>query len=158
MTMKTLILGMGNPILSDDGVGLQIARALEGKSPDARVTTSQMVGLNLLDHLRGYEKLFLIDALVSGENDPGELKKVPSGVGTRHLFTSHGLDFFDLLELGKNLGFQMPEVAAIYGIEIENPVSFGEELSPLLLEKLPGLIQAIAEDIRSSLNGLPFLT
>ena len=103
-------------------------------------------------HLRGYEKLFLIDALVSGKNDPGELEKVPSGEGTRHLFSSHGLDFFDLLELGKNLGLQMPEVAGIYGIEIENPVSFGEKLSPPLLEKLPGLIQAIAEDIRSSLN------
>jgi hydrogenase maturation protease len=152
MTMKTLILGMGNPILSDDGVGLCIARALEGKIPNARVVTTQMVGLNLLDHLRGYEKLFLIDALVSGKNVPGELKKVPSGEGTRHLFSSHGLDFFDLLELGKNLGLQMPEVAGIYGIEIENPVSFGDELSPPLLEKLPGLIHSIAEDIRSSLN------
>ena len=143
---------MGNPILSDDGVGLHIAQALEGKIPNARVATTPMVGLTLLDHLRGYEKLFLIDALVSGKNDPGELEKVPSGEGTRHLFSSHGLDFFDLLELGKNLGLQMPEVAGIYGIEIENPVSFGEKLSPPLLEKLPGLIQAIAEDIRSSLN------
>jgi hydrogenase maturation protease len=150
--MKTLILGMGNPILSDDGVGLLVARALEGKIPDAEVLTTTMVGLNLLDHVRGYERLFLIDALVSGRNNPGEVRKVPTGEGTRHLFSSHGLDFFDLIELGKNLGFQMPEVAGIYGIEIENPVAFGEALSPPLQEKLPGLIHIISEDIRSTLD------
>jgi hydrogenase maturation protease len=150
--MKNLIMGMGNPILSDDGVGLVVAGALEGKIPDTRVVTTPMVGLNLLDQVKGFEKLFLIDALVSGRNHPGEWEKVPSGEGARHLFSSHGMDFFDLVELGGNLGFQMPEVVGIYGIEIENPVAFGETLSPPLREKLPGLIQAIAADIRSALE------
>ena len=91
--------------------------------------------------------------MVSGKNDPGELKKVPSGEGTRHLFSSHGLDFFDSARIRENnLGLQMPEVAGIYGIEIENPVSFGEELTPPLAEKLPSLIESIRQDIQINLT------
>ena len=150
--MKILILGMGSPILSDDGVGLLIARALEEKIPNADIVTTSMVGLNLLDQVLGYDKLFLIDALVSGESSPGTLKKLKSGEGTAHLFTSHGLDFFTLLALGKQMGLKMPVVGAIYGIEIENPVSFGEELTPPLAEKLPSLIESIRQDIQINLT------
>jgi hydrogenase maturation protease len=150
--MKTLILGMGSPILTDDGVGLVIAQALKERIPTAEVITTPLVGLNLLDLLLGYDKLFLIDALVSGNNCPGELKKLKPGEGTAHLFTSHGLDFFNLLDLGKQLGLKVPEVGAIYGVEIENPVSFGEELSPSLSQKLPSLIQLIHQDIEDSLK------
>jgi hydrogenase maturation protease len=150
--MKILILGMGSPILSDDGVGLVIVRALKERIPNTDVITTTLVGLNLLDQLLGYDKLFLIDALVSGESRPGTLKKLKSGEGTAHLFTSHGLDFFTLLALGKQLGLKMPVVGAIYGIEIENPVSFGEELTPSLAEKLPSLIESIRQDIQINLT------
>ncbi|OGP51177.1 MAG: hypothetical protein A2Y79_03235 [Deltaproteobacteria bacterium RBG_13_43_22] len=150
--MKTLILGLGSPILSDDGVGLVIARALKGKIPQADVMTTPLVGLNLLDLFLDYDKLFLIDALVSKNPHPGELKKLEPGEGTVHLFTSHGLDFFYLLDLGKQLGFNLPEVGAIYGIEIEAPVSFGEALSPALFQKLPSLIRFITKDIEDSLQ------
>jgi hydrogenase maturation protease len=55
--MKVLILGMGNPILSDDGVGLVIARALEGRIEGARIETSPIIGLGLLDMVTGYERI-----------------------------------------------------------------------------------------------------
>lgn len=151
--MKTLILGMGNPILSDDGVGLVIVQALKEKIPDADGLTTALVGLALLDQLLGYDRLFLVDALISGRNSPGDMKKLSPGEGTIHLFTSHGLDFFSLLDLGKQLGLKMPQVEAIYGIEIENSNTFGEGLTPLLSEKLPVLIESIAHDIQTCLAG-----
>ena len=149
---KTLILGMGSPILSDDGVGLLIARALEGKIPNADIVTTSMVGLNLLDQIIGYEKLFLIDALLPGTGSFGEFRKLKPNEGTLHLFSSHGLDFFQLFELGRKLGFAMPELGGIYGIEIGSPVFFGEELSPELAEKLPSLIRSITQDIQSNIH------
>jgi hydrogenase maturation protease len=152
MRMKILIIGLGSPILSDDGVGLVVARALKGKIPAADVMTTPLVGLNLLDLFLDYDKLFLIDALVSENPRPGELKKLKPGEGTAHLFTSHGVDIFNLLDLGKQLGLNLPEVGAIYGIEIEVPVSFGEELSPALFQKLPSLIRFITKDIEDSLQ------
>jgi hydrogenase maturation protease len=163
---KVLIIGMGNPILTDDGVGLLIARAIEGRIPKVEILTTPLVGLNLLDQLQGYDKLFLIDALISQTSSCGQLKKCSLGEGAIHLFTSHGVDFFELLELGRRLGLAMPEVSEVYGIEIENPVAFGEELTPPLSEKIPSLIESITEDIQTHLkypsiinsNGSQYLT
>ena len=53
--MKTLILGIGNPILCDDGVGLHIAHALKSVFPDAAVVTTTMIDLQLLEILTDYD-------------------------------------------------------------------------------------------------------
>jgi hydrogenase maturation protease len=149
--MKTLILGMGNPILSDDGVGLFIARKLQGRLKGVDVVTTAMVGLNMLDLIIGYEKIFLIDASIAKGKRLGQLTKFGEEGATLHLFSSHGVDFFGLLKLGKVLGCKMPQVAGIYGIEIGDAVSFGQELSPELKEKTESITEKIIEDIRSSL-------
>jgi len=145
---KVLILGMGNPILTDDGVGLHIVRSLKGKIQNVETLTTPLVGLNILDQLNGYDLLFLVDALISEKNSIGSIKKLTTGEGTLHLFTSHGIDFFELMELGRKLGLTMPEVGAVYAVEIENPISFGKELTPSLSEKLPALIESITKDIQ----------
>jgi hydrogenase maturation protease len=150
--MKTLVLGMGSPILSDDGVGLFISRRLEGRIPGVDVVSTAMAGLALLDLVAGYEKIFVIDALTTGESSIGNLKKLTDGEGSLHLFSSHGLNFPELISLGKELGFRMPQVAGIYGIEIGEQIAFGEELSPELQEKIESLIESILQDIQCSLN------
>ena len=152
--MKALILGMGNPILSDDGVGLLVARALEGKVPGVNVVTTELVGLSLLDILNGYDKLFLIDAAANKGTSIGELHKLNDGTGSLHLFSSHGVNFPELVQLGKEFGYKMPEVAAIYGIEIGEEALFGEDLSPELARKTDSIIEAISEDINAVLVGL----
>lgn len=145
--MKTLTLGMGNPILSDDGVGLFIARELEGRIEGVDVITTPLVGLNLLDILAGYDKLFLIDAMTAGKS-VGEISKLEEGEGSLHLFSSHGLNFPEIMRLGRELGYEMPEVAAIYGIEIGDEVEFGEGLSSELRAKAEAAIPELIEDIR----------
>lgn len=145
--MKTLILGMGNPILSDDGVGLFIAGKLAGKIQGVDVITTPLVGLNLLDILAGYDKLFLIDAMTIGRS-VGEIAKLEEGEGSLHLFSSHGLNFPEIMRLGRELGYKMPEVAAIYGIEIGHEVAFGEGLSSELKAKAEAAIPELIEDIR----------
>ena len=61
LTMKTLILGMGNPILSDDGVGLALAAMLRNKIRGADVAASAMIGLSLFDLIIGYDTIFIIE-------------------------------------------------------------------------------------------------
>lgn len=155
--MKVLILGMGNPILSDDGVGLIVAEALRGSLPGADVTTSAMIGLGLLDEIVGYDAIFVIDAMTARSVEVGELRRiVPEGQGgTRHLFTSHGINFFELMELGALLNYDMPEVGGVYGIGIGEETDFGERLSPRLAGQLPAVTRAILADI---LSRAPFLT
>lgn len=150
--MRTLILGLGNPILSDDGVGLSVAKRLEGKWSGVDVATTAIVGLGLLDLVKGYDKVFLIDACIRPAKHAGEVIKLAKGDGTLHLFSSHGLDFFQLLRLGKACGYKMPELGGIYGIEIGEEVSFGEEISPELKERLAAITKEIVADLSQTLK------
>jgi hydrogenase maturation protease len=149
--MKVLLLGMGNPILSDDGVGLFIADRLKDRLENVDVMTTATAGLDILDLIRGYDKIFLVDACITKGDIPGEIVKFDhGGKGFLHLFSSHGLNFFELISLGKTLGFEMPEIGGIYGVEIGDEVSFGRELSPELETKAWSIVERICADIESS--------
>ena len=147
--MKTLILGLGNPILCDDGVGFHIARALEGVFPDTEVHTTSMIDLQLLELMNDYERAFIVDALLSNSDGIGTVKKLTPEQGSLHLFSSHGLHFFELLMLGRELQYKVPEIGGIYGIVIKKESSFGTVLSPEIMRKKTAIIQAIAKDIQS---------
>jgi hydrogenase maturation protease len=146
---KTLILGMGNPILSDDGVGLVLAERLKGLIDGVDVAGNSMIDLSLLDDIMGYEVVYLIDAMTTRGGIPGELKKITEddSVGTLHLFSSHGMNFFELMKLGRSLGYDMPKVGGIYGIEIGDDVEFSESLSPQIQEKLDDIEGIICQDV-----------
>ena len=156
ITVKTLILGMGNPILSDDGVGLALAEMLRDRVPGADVAASAMIGLSLFDLIMGYDAIFIIDAMTTKNGKMGELKKIGEDdrCGTLHLFSSHGLNIFELMELGVQCGFDMPRLAAVYGVEIGNEVAFDESLSPELYEKLPAIAAEIIGDMAIVLPSL----
>ncbi|GAB4257658.1 MAG: hydrogenase maturation protease [Deferrisomatales bacterium] len=145
--MKTLVLALGNPILTDDGVGLAVARELEGRLAGADVTTATMVGLDLLELVRGYDRVFLVDALTTRGGRPGEVHELTPEDGTLHLFSSHGVNFFDLLELGRRLGEPVPEVAGVYGIEIGEEVAFGHALSPEVEAGVARAVERICREV-----------
>ena len=63
--MKALILGMGNPILSDDGVGLAMAEMLKDRICGVDVAASAMIGLSLFDLITGYDVIFIVDAMTT---------------------------------------------------------------------------------------------
>ena len=145
---RILILGLGNPILTDDRIGLILTENLKGKFPGADTASIILAGMELLDILAGYDHVFLIDAATGTGGEPGELKEISDGKGALHLFTSHGVNFFNLLEMGRDMGLKMPEPAAVFGIEIGNATDFGTALSPALSAALPSLEIAITERIR----------
>jgi hydrogenase maturation protease len=148
---------MGNPILTDDGVGIVVANALEGKVKGADVATSNMIGLDLLDAITGYDKVYLIDAMCTRDGMVGEVKKISKegGAGTMHLFTSHGIHFFELMELGKRCGLNMPEIGAVYGIEIGDSVCFGNSLTMELQQKIAPIMDIILGDIGATYHVCP---
>jgi hydrogenase maturation protease len=151
---RILILGLGNPILSDDGIGLLLTKNLEGKFPGVECASITLAGMELLDILAGYDHVFLIDAATGTGGKPGELKEISDGKGALHLFTSHGANFFDLLKLGRDMGLKMPEPAAVLGIEIGNATDFGTALSPALQSALPYLETAIIDRIQEIMGSL----
>jgi hydrogenase maturation protease len=151
---RKLILGLGNPILSDDGVGLLLTKRLEGKIPGVEIASITLAGLELLDILAGFDHVFLIDAATGTGGEPGELKEISDGTGALHLFTSHGVNFFEILRIGRDSGLKMPEPEAVYGIEIGNATDFGTSLSPALVSALPALEEEITARIEQRLRAL----
>lgn len=151
---RTLILGLGNPILSDDGIGLILTKKLEGKIPGADTASITLAGLELMDILVGYDHVFLIDAATGTGKEPGELKEICDGKGALHLFTSHGVNFFEIIKMGRDAGLKMPEPAAVFGIEIGNATDFGTALTPAMLTALPHLETAITVRIEEIMSEL----
>ncbi|WP_432820943.1 hydrogenase maturation protease [Trichloromonas sp.] len=151
MSAHTLILGLGSPILSDDGIGIVMARRLKGRIPGVEAATAAMISLDLLEQIAGYRRLFVIDALARPGATPGTLHRLAPESGTLHLFCSHGINFDEILQLGRQLGTPMPEVS-IYGIEIADEIPFGEQLSELMVEQLEGNLAEIERDIREGIE------
>jgi hydrogenase maturation protease len=149
---KTLILGLGNPILSDDGIGLVVAERLKGRVEGVDVISTPLTGLHLLDLLVGYDALFLIDAMITTESPPGELKFISPDEVSLPTLASHGFNLLEILKLGKKLGLSVPELKWVYGITIGRSPAFGEEPSPELMKKVEAMASQIASHIREKLS------
>ena len=148
--MKTLILGFGNPILTDDAVGIRIAEELEGEFPDITVVATSEAGLSILDEVTGYEKLVIIDSIKTGKGKPGELYKLTlEDLKPRSDFSSsHGLDIATAFKLGEKLGYPMPREVSIYAVEVKDNTTFGEECTPEIERSIPLIVGQIIKEER----------
>ena len=145
--MKTLVLGIGNPIVTDDGAGLKIARQIKERNPELEVIEACSGALGLLDDVAGYDKLIIIDSIKTEGGKPGELYKLELEDlnPTLERATSHGLDIASAFKLGEGLGYKMPQSVIIYAVEIKDNTNFGEECTKEVAEKIPLLARRIME-------------
>ena len=150
---KTLILGLGNPILSDDGVGLVVAERLRERVDGVDVISTPLTGLHLLDLMVGYDSVFLIDAMITTESQPGELTFIRPDEISLPTLCSHGFNLLEILKLGKKLGLSVPQLKWVYGITIGRSPAFGEEPSSQLMGKVEAMAAQIADHVKKQLGG-----
>ncbi len=152
--MKTLILGMGNPILSDDGIGIHVARALEGRvnQQGVTVTETSMGGLNLLDLLVNFDRAIIIDAIQTVGGKVGQVYRLEPEVfnATRHASTPHDVNFATALELGKKLGLALPRQIDIFAIEVADVTTFSEKCSPEVERAIPVVADMVMGELATS--------
>jgi len=153
--MKTLILGLGNPILGDDGVGFRVAEELKGRLGQQEVTVMEtsMAGLSLLELLAGYDRAIIVDAIQTVEGKAGQIYRLdPEAFAvTRHAASPHDVNFATALELGNRLGLALPQQIVIFGIEVADASTFSEECTPEVRQAIPICIEMITQE----LNGDP---
>jgi hydrogenase maturation protease len=150
--MKTLILGVGNPILTDDAVGICVANEIKKLSlPHVEVIETSLAGISLLDYVVGYERLIIIDSIKTEKEAPGTLYKLKlEDIGNSATPSySHEMNIRTAIELGRNLGYKMPKIIEIYAIEIKDNTTFGEECNPAVKSKIPGIVDEITKIIKS---------
>ena len=149
--MKTLILGMGNPILSDDGVGIHVARALESRLNQQEITVAEdsLAGLDLLDLLVNFDRAIIIDAIKTRGGKAGQVYRLEAGAfdATRHAATPHDVNFATALELGNKLGLALPQQITIFAIEVEDVTSFSEECTPEVERAIPICVDKVIQEL-----------
>ena len=148
--MNTLILGVGNLILTDDGVGIKVARKLKEENPELEVIETSESGIALLDLVAGYDKLVIIDSIKAEKGKPGDLYKLeledlkPSN----DISSSHGMGIATAFELGRRLGYRMPKCVSIYAVNIKDNLTFGEECTEEVEQRIPSITKQIIEEER----------
>lgn len=147
-----LILGIGNILLKDEGIGVRVAEKMMKMQlpPDVEVMDGGVGGLNLLYYIEGRKKVIVVDA-VKAEAPPGTLfrftdKDLAAKKGVMR--SAHGIDFTDVIAAAQMLG-NKPEEIIFLGIEPES-LAASMELSPLMEKNIPILINLVLKEIKSS--------
>ncbi|MBN2417159.1 hydrogenase maturation protease [bacterium] len=146
---RILILGLGNTILSDDGVGIYVARLIREEVPEscAAVAEASLGGLELLDLMAGYDKVILIDAMVLPDGPPGTVERVNADdLEGGSAMARHQIPFAEALELAVRLNMDVPDDIVIYGIRVTDTMTFSEECTPAVRNAIPGIAARIIRD------------
>jgi hydrogenase maturation protease len=169
--MKTLVLGLGNPILTDDGVGVRVAEAVrDALPPDTSIEVSEasVGGLRLMERVLGYDRVILIDALhnpvgelPAGHHPATSLGRNPGAIHrmtledlqnispTQHSASAHDTSLVTALKMGERVGLSLPKEFVIYAVEVENIIDFGEEPTPAVAQAIPRVTAAVLEELNT---------
>ncbi len=155
--MKILVLGLGNEILSDVGVGLYVARELKKaliNREDTTVAEASLAGLGLLDLLVGYDRAIIIDAIQTKEGKIGQIYRLNSNTfdTTRHTASTHNVNFATALELGRQLGLALPQQIVIFAIEVADVSTFSEECTPKVKKAIPRCAKMVIQEITGKID------
>jgi hydrogenase maturation protease len=155
---RTLVIGLGNPILGDDGVGWKVGEAVQealktsaewsvfqGHQIDIDIECLAEGGLRLMEVMIGYDYVVVIDAITTANHPIGFVSVFPvealpeRAVG--HFASPHNTTLQTALLLGREMGLSLPERVMIIGIEAQKVYDLSEELTPPVKEAVPQAIQ-----------------
>ena len=149
--MKTLVLGLGNLILSDDGAGIRVAQEVGKQLNDPQITVSETsaAGLSLLDSIVGYDKVIIIDAIQTKKGQAGQIYRMKSEDFSfaKHFSSPHQTNLVTALELGKMLGLVMPQEITIFAVEAKDIASFSEKCTPEVERAIPKAVKMVLEEL-----------
>jgi len=149
--VKTLILGVGSSILTDDSIGLVIAgklgERLAGRD-DVDVGVNEEAGFSLLEESLGYDRLVIVDSILTGR-EPGTVMRLDlDDLGrTIHSNSPHGANLATVMELGRQQDMDVPDEVVIYAIEVIDVLTFGEKLTPALAAHVDAIVDEILGEV-----------
>jgi hydrogenase maturation protease len=159
---KTLVLGLGNPILTDDGVGIYVVReaasrlAHHASDSEVAFVEASVGGLRLLDVLAGYDGVILVDAIQTRAGRPGDVYRLHPGDlrQSLHSGSSHDLSLADALALGRRLGITLPddESILILAVEVEDVLTFGEACTSRVAQAVPQVVDLVMAEIPATVD------
>ncbi len=158
--VKTLLVGMGNPILCDDSIGIRLAHYINDRiGPILDLTVLEECsagGLNILDVVCGYERLIVLDSIKTGASRPGHWYRftAESLRVTMNLNNVHDANFATALTLGRLLGMPLPEDRCIhiFAVEILDNLSFATQMTEPLEQEFYLYADEILKEVKVLVN------
>jgi hydrogenase maturation protease len=155
-TKDILILGLGNDILMDDGIGPKLARELEKRIDNPSITydTAAIGGLEMLEFIRDFNTVIIIDAIKTLNGVPGDIYLLsPSNFKeTSHISNLHDISFLTALELGKELNMKIPSAIHIIAVEIIEDLTFGNDFTPPLQQRYEEIKEEVFQMVKELLG------
>jgi hydrogenase maturation protease len=153
--VKTLVLGLGNPILGDDGAGVEVAASVRAAlSPQMNIDVEEACvgGLALMERMIGYDRAILIDALDPGHAPSGtvqrlELADLQRLCPTLHSASAHDTNLVTALEAGRRIGLPLPSQITIFAVAVENVWDFSDSMTPAVARSIPCVVQAVLSEL-----------
>jgi hydrogenase maturation protease len=148
MPRKTLIIGLGNPLVTDDSVGLRVVEQLKpllADRHDVEVSEDHWGGLRLMERMIGFDRAIVVDAIQTGA-PPGTIHLLtPEGIATQRSASAHDVNLATALEFGRRAGAKVPENSQIQlvGIEAADTLTFGERCTPAVEAAIPQAVEAV---------------
>jgi hydrogenase maturation protease len=156
--MKTLVIGLGNPILTDDGVGVKVVYEVDKVLSDEMreyitVTEASAGGLRLMETMVGFDRVILVDALLTNNgNKPGSthrmtLEDLRTISPTQHSASAHDTTLVTALDAGREMDLSLPDEITIFAIEVENVMDFSEDPTPDVAKAIPKVTDAVISEL-----------
>lgn len=158
--MKTLVLGLGNPLVTDDSVGLRVVarlRPLLEHRPDIEVSEDYWGGLRLMERMVGFDRAIVVDAIVTGA-PPGTLHCLtPASIATQRSASSHDVNLPTALALGRSAGLPLPgdDQIQLLGIEAADVLTFGEQCTPAVEAAIAPAVDQVLRWIEIPTSTIP---
>jgi len=144
--MKVAVIGIGNILMGDEGVGIAVINELRKLNVEADIYDCGTTGVDILNTILGYDKVIVVDA-VKGFGKPGDVVKInlEEIVESRRIVSMHDVDFTFLMKTAKTF-MDLPEIV-IVGIEVEK-IEEGLELSESVRKAIPKALELIVEELK----------
>ena len=154
--MDTRLIGLGNSILRDDGVGIHAAReigrrlAAAGLDSTVDIVETEVAGFALMELMAGWKRVILLDCIQFDGVEPGAVVQIhPEDLHTSLRIRSvHEIDLPTVLELGRRLGLAMPDKLVIYGVQAQDSLTFGETMTDAAERGMEEAVNLALEEIK----------
>ena len=149
--MRTIVLGLGNELLSDDAIGIITARRLRSElNGEVDVIESGLSGLALLDLLIGYDQAIIIDSISTGKDPPGTIIELePDDLGPVIAPSPHYTGLPEMISIARELGLEFPDRIRIFAIKAFDLETIGGGMSPHVYSSIEKAVKRIKKRIQT---------
>ncbi len=154
--VRTVVLCLGNDLLADDGIGMLAADRLRQELPgSAEVVATAQSGLALLDHLIGYDRAIIVDAIHTGNQPAGKIRRLaPCDLKIAYAPSPHYAGLPEMFAIADSLSLKFPSQIDLIAIEVTDTQTVGGVVSEQVMASLDTLVEEVEAILESNTTGV----